>query len=207
SVFTRLVMLQTFAANRIADGKEKIVVIVVTRLEELLRFDHQVLMELQFLRSDFEIGGPVGENVEVDRIICPAGKVDALEVSAGIGRRVDQRIQSGFLEMNQVAVLRFHIQRAGEFPCFGHTQSGLELDVAGEISCRIKEHAVPGHVGELRGDAASSRAFASCGALTWKACMSTLSRTQGTRLPFAVMTRPASSSTGFEGECVPGSHS
>src|ERR1035437_755237 len=47
----------------------------------------------------------------------------------------------------------------------------------------------------------------SFGASTWDAYMSTRSRTHGMRLPFAVTMRPASSLAGFDGECVPGSHS
>src|ERR1039458_5213532 len=52
-----------------------------------------------------------------------------------------------------------------------------------------------------------SSIVASFGASTWNAYMSTRSRTHGMRLPFAVTMRPASSLAGFDGECVPGTHS
>ena len=64
-------VLQTFAAHKVAEGKEKIIVIVVMRVEKLLRLDHEILVVLQFFRGDFQIGRFVGENIEVNRIVRP----------------------------------------------------------------------------------------------------------------------------------------
>src|ERR1035441_798965 len=75
TILTRLMVLQALAADRVAYRKKKIIAIVVMRIEKLLRFDHQVLVILQFFRSDLKIGRFVGEEIEVYRIIRPSGKV------------------------------------------------------------------------------------------------------------------------------------
>ena len=148
-------VLQSFAADNVADRKEKIIAIVVMRIEKLLRLDRQVLVVLQFFRSNLEIGRLVGEDIEVHRIVRPRRQVQALEVDARIKRRVDQRIQRRLFELNQVAVLRFHVQRAGELPSLRQTQRSFEFDIPREVSRRIEKHSVPGNVGELRGNTTS----------------------------------------------------
>src|ERR1700722_4742078 len=75
AVLTRLMMFQAFAAHNVAHRKEKIVMIVMTRLKKLLRLDHQVLVVLQLFWSDFEIGGLVGEDIEVHGIVRPCRKI------------------------------------------------------------------------------------------------------------------------------------
>src|SRR3984893_18916811 len=67
TVLPRLMVLQAFAADYVADRKEKIITIVVMRIEKLLRLDHQVLVVLQVFRSDLEIGGVVGGHIEGKR--------------------------------------------------------------------------------------------------------------------------------------------
>ena len=80
TVLTRLVVLQAFAADRVTHGKEKIIVIVVVRVEKLLRFNHEVLVVLQFIRRDLKICGLIGEDIEIHRIIRPSGQIQTLEV-------------------------------------------------------------------------------------------------------------------------------
>src|ERR1700687_6044935 len=75
TILARLMVLQALSAHNVAYGKEEIIVIIMMRVEKLLRLDHKVLVILQFLRSDFEGGGLVGEDIEVPRIIRPRRKV------------------------------------------------------------------------------------------------------------------------------------
>ena len=149
SVLTGLVMFQAFAADDVADGKEKIIVSVVMRGEKLLCLDHQVFVKLQFLRRDFKIGRLVGEYVEKDGVVRTAGEVEALEVGAGVEGRIDERVQGCVFELNRVAVLRFDVECAGKLPSFGQADGSVEVDAAGKVSGGIKKNAVPGHVGEL----------------------------------------------------------
>ena len=81
AVFARLMMLQAFAADHVTDRKKKIVVIVVMRVEQLLRFDHQILVELQLFRADLEIGRLVGEDIEEDGIVRTAGQSTRLKLA------------------------------------------------------------------------------------------------------------------------------
>src|SRR6202140_2564032 len=75
TVLARLMVLQALSAHNVAYGKEEIIVIVMMRVEKLLRLDHKVLVILQFLRRDFEVGGFVGEDIEVYRIVRPRRKI------------------------------------------------------------------------------------------------------------------------------------
>src|SRR5579863_8649970 len=156
TVLTRLVMLKAFAADGVADRKKKIIAIIVVRVEKLLRLDYQVFVELQFFRSDFKIGWFVSKDIEVHGIIRPSGEVYALEVSAGIKRRVDQRIQRRFLELNHISVLRFQVQGTGKLPSLRQADRSFEFDITRKVSSGIQKHTVPGNVCELRGNAASS---------------------------------------------------
>jgi hypothetical protein len=75
AVLTRLVVLQALATNRVADRKEKIIVIIMMRIEKLLRLDDKVLMVLQLFRSDLEICRLVGEDIEVHQVVRPCGQI------------------------------------------------------------------------------------------------------------------------------------
>ena len=75
TVLTRLMVLQAFTADNVADRKEKIIAIIVMRIEKLLCLDHKALVVLQFFRSDLEIGRFVGEDIEVHRVVRPSGQV------------------------------------------------------------------------------------------------------------------------------------
>ena len=57
-------MLQALAADWIAHRKQKVVMIVVMGVEELLRFDHQVLVELQLFRRDLQVSRLVGKDIQ-----------------------------------------------------------------------------------------------------------------------------------------------
>jgi hypothetical protein len=61
AVLAGLVVFQAFAANRITERKEEIVMIVVMGVEKLLRLDYQVLVVLQFFRRDLQLLGLVSE--------------------------------------------------------------------------------------------------------------------------------------------------
>jgi len=99
------VVFQPLAPNYVAQRKKKIIVIVVPGVEKLLRLDHQILVVLQFLRRDLELFGLIGENIEVNQVVRPGRKFHALIVDARVHRRIDQGVQRGVLELNQVSVL------------------------------------------------------------------------------------------------------
>src|ERR1035441_8636098 len=114
TVLTGLMVFQALAANRIAERKKKIIVIVVMGVEELLRFDHKVLVVLQLLRRDFEIGRLVGEEIEEYRVVCAGGQVRALVIDASVERRVHQRVQPSRFEVNQVGCVATFGRLAGD---------------------------------------------------------------------------------------------
>src|ERR1017187_6324960 len=142
TVLTGLMVFQALAANRIAERKKKIIVIVVMGVEELLRFDHKVLVVLQLLRRDFEIGRLVGEEIEEHRVVRAGGQVDALVIDAGIERRVHQSVQRSRFEVNPVYILRSQLQRSGKFPALRQADGGIKQDAPREVARRIKQHAV-----------------------------------------------------------------
>ena len=150
-------VFQAFAAHYIAERKKKIVVVVVMGVEKLLRFDHQVLVVLQLLRRDLEIGRLVGEEIEEHLVVRARGEVNALEIDAGVERRVDQSIQRSRFEVNQVSILRSQLQRSREFPALRQPDGGIKQDASREVARRIKQHAVPGNVGEVGRDTALLR--------------------------------------------------
>src|SRR5271157_898802 len=121
-------------------------------VEKLLRFDHKVLVVLQLLRSDLEVGRFVGEDIEEYLVVRARGQVDALVIDAGIERRVDKSIQWSRFEVKQASILRYHLQRSGEFPPLRQPNSGIKKDAPREVACRIKQHAVPGNIGEVGRD-------------------------------------------------------
>src|SRR5579875_3403998 len=71
AVFARLVMLEPFAADRVADGKEEIIMAVVVRLEQLRCLFDEIAMELQFFGRDVEFRGPVCKHIKMDTVIGP----------------------------------------------------------------------------------------------------------------------------------------
>src|ERR1039457_2927650 len=81
TVLTRLMVLQAFAADNVADRKEKIIAIIVMRIEKLLRLDHKVLVVLQFFRSDPRIGRLVGKDIEVPRVVGPVDRSKRLRLT------------------------------------------------------------------------------------------------------------------------------
>src|SRR5437763_5078015 len=105
TILARLMVFEAFAADDVADREEKIIATVMKRIEKLLGFNDEVLMELQFLQIDFEIGGFFGEDIEVHRIVRSSRQVHALEVDTGIKRGMDKRIKLGSFEVNQIALL------------------------------------------------------------------------------------------------------
>src|ERR1035437_10487413 len=111
TVLTGLMVFQALAANRIAERKKKIIVIVVMGVEELLRFDHKVLVVLQLLGRDFEIGRLVGEEIEEHRVVRAGGQVDALVIDAGIERRGHPRGQRSRVVVEQGFMLSSQTQR------------------------------------------------------------------------------------------------
>src|SRR5271166_4414168 len=121
-------------------------------VEKLLRFDHKVLVVLQLLRRDFEIGRLVGEDIEEHWVVRARGQVDALVIDAGIERRVHKSIQRGRFEVNQVSILRSHLQRSSKLPALRQPYGGIKQNAPREVTRRIKQHAVPCNVGKLGGD-------------------------------------------------------
>ena len=105
----------------------------------------------------FEIGRLVGEEIEEHLVVRAGGQVDALVIDAGIERRVDQSIQRSRFEVNQVSILRCHLQRSSEFPALRQPDGGIKQDAPREVARRIKQHAVPGNVGEVGRDTARLR--------------------------------------------------
>ena len=157
AVLAGLVVFQAFAADRIAEREKEIIMIIVMGVEKLLCFDHQVAVIPQFVRGDLELGRLVGENVEEHLVVRARGQVDALVVDACIQRRVHKRIQRRVFELDQVSILRFHFQRASEFPPLRQPHRGRNFYAPREMSRRIEKHGVPCEIGEIRRDAARFR--------------------------------------------------
>jgi len=67
---------------------------------------------------------------------CPAGgEIDALEVGAGVERRIDEGVERDGLEVDDGAVALIELKRGGEVPVgVGELDGGPEGDVAGEVA-------------------------------------------------------------------------
>jgi hypothetical protein len=143
-------MLQAFAAHFVAQRQQEVVVIVVMRAVELVHLLHQREMRLQLLGLDLQVLGVVGNDVQMHGRGGARVEIDALEIFAGIHRRIDQIVVIDRLEMQRVAILRCHVERGAGLPAGRQFQARLGVDLAGKIAGRIQRVGTPLHVEHFR---------------------------------------------------------
>ena len=124
TVFARLVMLQTLAADRIAERKQKIIVIIVARAKQFLRLNHQILVVLQLLRRDLQLLWLIGENVEENLDCLNRRKIYALEIDTRVNRRIDQIFNGTSLNCTVFPFCDFTSRAVANFQPSGSRNSG-----------------------------------------------------------------------------------
>ena len=125
--------------------------VVVVRLEQLVRLSDDVAQALQLSWRDFEITGCVGEDVHVHRRLGTGRKIETLEMAPGIHRRINQRVVGRRLERGGVARLRGLLQGSTGLPARGQRHAGLVSDVAGVVASRIQRDLAPHQVQHVAG--------------------------------------------------------
>ena len=115
------------------------------RVEKLLRLDHQVLVILQFFRRDLQVAQACRQKRSRYTLLSgPEDRSTRLKLTPAYSGESTSVFSVVSLNCDQVSVLRFHLQRAGEFPALRQPHRGREVDAAREVSCRIEQHAIPG---------------------------------------------------------------
>lgn len=194
--------------------------IVVVRAVKLVGFDGELLVALQLVGSDGEVLLFIGKDVEIDGVGRRRRKIDALEMGAGIERRIEQFVERRGLELDGGTRFRSRGERGRVLPPFRQLEHGVDLDVAREVSGRIHRDFIPFEIGDVVGDldAAFGRAqrreiveidiHRTRGGrqrhmegvhIDW-------SRIHWTRVPSTLVTMPASREMGPVGEWFPGIH-
>jgi hypothetical protein len=87
-------------------------------------------MHLQLVRRYFQILRRVGDDIQMHRRIAAWVQIDALEILAGVDRRVNQIIECHRFERDRVARLRGRLQSRAELPAVRQRHAGCEGDVA-----------------------------------------------------------------------------
>ena len=104
-------MLQPDAAELVGHGHQEGVVVVVTGAEQAVGLGHQMAQDADLLVRGGDIGGAVGEDIDVDRRTAAGIEVDAAIVGSREQGAVDQDVEGDGLEGRRVAVGGLDLQR------------------------------------------------------------------------------------------------
>ena len=116
------VMLETEVRNVIAEGVEEVIVAVVMRAEKFLRLLDQILVVIPDFLRGIERGGAVGGDVHFgDRILRERNNFQKF---SGDDRRVDERGERDWSEVDFVSALAGDGKRRAELPSVGKFQAG-----------------------------------------------------------------------------------
>jgi hypothetical protein len=143
-------MFQTVAAHLVAEREQEVVMVVVMRAVELVHLLHERTMDLHLLRRDLQILRIVGDDVHVHRRAGTRIEIDALEIFAGVDRRVDEVVVIDRLEVHGVAIFRSDLQAPAELPARRQLHARIGLDLARVVTGRIQRHCVPLQIEHFR---------------------------------------------------------
>ena len=148
AVLAGLVVFQPVAAQLVGQREQEIVVVVVVRVEQLVRLGDEVAVHLHLLRRHHEILRCIREHIEVHRHLGARVEIHPLEILARVDRRIDQRVERGRLECDGIARLRWPalintFERGAELPAGRERDAGLDPDLARVVPGRIQRHRVP----------------------------------------------------------------
>src|SRR5271165_770074 len=118
-------MLQSEMRDVIAQGQQKVVVVVVLRTKKNSRLLHQIPVVFPDFRGSIERGGAVGGNVDFrGRTFAGGGKCYNLQIFAGQNGAIDQHGQRDRVEVDFAATFDLirNMQRGAELPSRGQAQ-------------------------------------------------------------------------------------
>ena len=144
AVFAGLRMLQTVVADLVAQRKQKIVMGIVMRAEQLVRLLHQRTMGRQLFGLDREQRRPVGEQIEVDGHGTAWVEFQPRGISAGVHRTVDQCLQAHRCELGaRAAAHRVLVERRGQLEAGGQRHARMHRNLADEVTGWVQHEFVP----------------------------------------------------------------
>ena len=149
-------VLEADAAHAIGERQQKVVVIVVMRIEQTIGLSHERAVGGEMLGLRLQQIGAIGEHVEPHRHRAGRVEVDPLHVAPGEHGRIDQDFERHLLEGGRGAGGRSDLQGGRELPVVRQAHARLDGDLAREMAGRIKHDAEPLQVQQLgrRDDAA-----------------------------------------------------
>ncbi len=150
-VFARLMMFEPNGPDRIAQRKQKIVMSIVMRSEELLGLYGQVLVQLKQLRAHLHALRSVAKNIQVDYVVRACRQVDAIQVRASIQGRIDECVQWNPFKLHPIGFLRIRLESGCELPSFGNHHCRVELNSSREVAGRVENRIRPLEVQQLLG--------------------------------------------------------
>ena len=98
-------MLYTGRRQCVAYRDEEIIAVVVMRSEQQVRLLYERAMSSYLRGGGSEQLGTIGKQIQVYRDLRPGVEIDTREVTAGVQRRVDQRLEGRRGEARFVARL------------------------------------------------------------------------------------------------------
>ena len=116
AVLARLMMLKPDPTDFLAQQQQKIVVVVMVRLIELVCLRHELFVLLQLVRGDLEIFLLVSKEVEKNFVRGSRRKIESLVMNSGVQRGIAERVERRLLELDRGTLLRIGLQRRCVFP-------------------------------------------------------------------------------------------